>query len=71
MNHKPAGIRVGQPNQFEFVINLKAAKQIALTIPPNVSSASKSSNPMILQSKTCPEMCKGPETEFRSDKVPG
>ena len=27
---------VGQPIKFEFIINLKAAKQIGLTIPPNV-----------------------------------
>ena len=25
-----------QPKKFDFIINLKAAKQIALTIPPNV-----------------------------------
>ena len=33
---KPADIPVEQPTKFEFIVNLQAAKQIGVTIPPNV-----------------------------------
>ena len=33
---KPADLPVEQPMKFEFIVNLKAAKQIGVTVPPNV-----------------------------------
>ena len=33
---KPADLPVEQPTKFEFIVNLKSAKQIGVTVPPNV-----------------------------------
>ena len=36
VNELPKGAQFEQPKKFELIINLKAAKQIGLTVPPNV-----------------------------------